>query len=115
MHSSPDLSVCVLALAEVPPQSCALSTDEPEHLSLYLKKARATFTATLYLSLGATALATEKVYAGHDVLSHRVICQHGVLSHLSAVRLFRRAERAEQARTVVACLEERALCDSLAA
>jgi hypothetical protein len=67
------------------------STDEPiepEHLSSYLKKARATFTATLCLSLGATALATEKVYAGHDVLSHRVICQHGVLSHLSAVRLF---------------------------
>jgi hypothetical protein len=42
----------------------------------------------LCLSLGATALATEKVYAGHDVLSQSVICQHGVLSHLSAVRLF---------------------------
>ncbi len=106
----------LLPFAEV--QSCAQSTDdepiEPEHFSPYLKKARATFTATLRLSLGATALATEKVYAGHDVLSHCVICQHGVLSHLSAVRLFS-VERAEQARTVVACLEERALCASLAA
>ena len=36
--------------------------------------------------VGATALATKKVCASHDALSHCEVCQYGMRSHLSAIR-----------------------------